>query len=164
MALSSSKLRKVVAAAPGQPVELYREPVTTPGLVPSHLKRATADANPLIEVLQRFLVHVNPGSGSAANIEKLVALVALYKVVSPVLRYATDLFLRLLTSRISIPEHDPVAQEIIQWVAAEVVNKSRLSTSATVMTGDMSRFGADMFGYIPGAMSRKLSMSKVQPR
>ncbi|KAL1612379.1 hypothetical protein SLS60_000605 [Paraconiothyrium brasiliense] len=132
-------------------VELYREPVTTPGLVPSHLKRATADAHPLIEVIQRFLAHVQPGSG--ANIEKVVALLALYKVIAPVWRYAKDLFLRSLTSRISIPEYDPVAQDIIQWVSAEVINKSPLSTSATVMTGDIARFGAEMYGgYFPGEL------------
>jgi chaperone BCS1 len=164
MASSSSKLRKVVAGVPGQPVELYREPVTTPGLVPRYLKRATVDAYPLIEVMQRFLAHMSPGSGSAATIEGIVALVALYKVIAPVWRYATDLFLRSLTSRISIPEHDPVAQEILQWVAAEVVNKSRLSTRATVMTGDISRLGPELYSYIPGIMSRMLSMSKVERR
>lgn len=150
---------KGVKAAHGQPLELYREPLTTPGLVPSHLKRATADANPIIEVIQRSLAHAHLGSG--ATIEKLVALVALYKIVSPVWRYAKDLFLRSFTSRISISEFDPVAQEIIQWVSAEVVNKSLLSTSATVMTGEMSRYGVpEPFGYLPGGMSRTLSPSR----
>ncbi|KAK7179138.1 hypothetical protein DPSP01_012211 [Paraphaeosphaeria sporulosa] len=136
---------KAVEASDGRQVELYREPLTTPGLVPTHLKRATADANPIIEVIQRFLAHAQPGSG--ATIEKLVGLVALYKVVSPVWRFVKDLFLRSLTSRISISEYDPVAQEIIQWVSAEVVNKGLLSTSATVMTGDMSLYMVpDVYG------------------
>ncbi|KAL5389090.1 hypothetical protein PMIN02_007484 [Paraphaeosphaeria minitans] len=139
---------KAVKASHGQQVELYREPLTTPGLVPTHLKRATADANPIIEVIQRFLAHAQPGTG--ATIEKFVALVALYKVVSPVWRFVNDLCLRSFTSRISISEHDPVAQEIIQWVSAEIVSKSLLSTSATVVTGDMSLYGVpDMYSGMP---------------
>jgi len=153
----------------GKQVELYREPVTTPGVVPSHLKRATVDANPFIEVAQRFLIHIKPGSG--ASIEKLVALVALYKVVSPVWRYIKELALRLLTSRISIPEYDPVAQEVIQWVSAQVINKSRLSTSATVVTGitpDTARYVQEMYGglggYLAGGKSRTSSVLKLHSR
>ncbi|KAF2441763.1 P-loop containing nucleoside triphosphate hydrolase protein [Karstenula rhodostoma CBS 690.94] len=151
---------KPVKAARGQQVELYREPLTTPGLVPSYMKRAIADAIPMIEVVQRFLARVQPGSG--ATIEKFVALVALYKVVWPVWSYAKIIFLRSFTSRISISEHDPVAQEIIQWVSAEVVNKGLLSTSATVMTGDMGRFGAEAYGLHPGGMSQLRGQSKRQ--
>lgn len=149
---------KIVAMDPAhtqqqqQEVALYREPVTTPGLVPSHLKRATADAFPLIEVVQRFLFHVNPGTG--ASIEKLVALVALYKVASPVWYYVKELILHSLTSRISISESDPVAFEVIQWLSTEVISKSRLTTSATVATGDLSRYGAEAYGgYFPGGRS-----------
>jgi chaperone BCS1 len=153
-----------VKAAHGKQVELYREPLTTPGLIPSHLKRATADANPIVEVIQRFLAQVQPGSG--ATIEKVVALVALYKVIAPVCHYVKECFLHSFTSSISVSEYDPAAQEIIQWVAAEVVNKSYLSTSATVMTGDMGR-GAmmpDTFGrYLPPGMPRMLLLSRNGP-
>ena len=87
---------------------LFKGPTTTPGLIPLHLKKATAADIPIIEIVQRFISHLKLGSG--ASVEKFIALVALFKVVKPAWRYLKD-FLRFFGSRISIPETDPVAQD-----------------------------------------------------
>ncbi|KAJ4294243.1 hypothetical protein N0V90_007933 [Kalmusia sp. IMI 367209] len=134
------------ASGSQQQLTLYREPLDTPGLVPSHLKRATTDANPIIEILQRFLSHLTPGSG--ATIEKFVALIALYKALSPVWGLAKDFVLRSLTSHVSISEFDPVAQDIFLWVSSQVINKG-FTTSAAIITGENGAPG-DMAGYLPG--------------
>lgn len=126
-------------------VTLYREPITTPGLIPLHLKQATVAEIPVIEVVQRFISHLKLGSG--ATVENFLALVALFKVVKPAWRYLKDLFLRFFGSRVSIPETDPVAQEIIQWMSTEVIDKT-ITTTATMVSAQYGQQFLDPLGFL----------------
>jgi len=110
-------------------LNLYKEPLDTPGLVPQHLKRATLIGLPLLEILQRLVYRLQPGH----NIEKLLALIALYRASVPVYKYLKHAFIYLCTSQITVPEYDPVAKEILNWMASEVMSKSH-TTEALMLT------------------------------
>lgn len=127
-----------------QELELFKEPTTTPGIIPLHLKRATATENPIIEVVQRILSHLKPGTG--ASVEKLLALIALFKVLSPAWHHVQELFLWAFTSRINVNELDPVANDIILWIATEVVDK-RLTMDATVTSGTTGAIPPEFLNY-----------------
>ena len=117
---------------------LSEEPTRT-DLIPRHLKQLAVAQNPIIEIAHRFISQLRPNSGT--ELERLVALIALFGVVSPLWSRFKKLTLKLFASRISVPETDPIAQEIMQWISAEVIDKS-LTTSATVVSNPT----ASLFG------------------
>lgn len=113
-------------------VELWPEPLNTPGVIPHHLTRATAVSSPLLEVIQRTLYRLRPtGTG---DLEKVLALLALYQAIRPVYNTLKDFFLWACTVQVTIPENDPVAKEILAWVGEEIVQKSH-TRSAILITG-----------------------------
>ncbi|KAF2833576.1 hypothetical protein CC86DRAFT_415436 [Ophiobolus disseminans] len=114
--------------------ELWPEPLDTPGVIPHHLTRAAAESSPILEVLQRVVYRLRPnGTG---DLEKALALLALYQAIRPAYEHLKGLFLQACTVQVAIPESDPVAKEILAWISAEVVLKSR-TRSAMLVTGGL---------------------------
>jgi chaperone BCS1 len=83
---------------------LYSEPLDTPGVIPKHLKRAATAQFPLFEILQRFLLRLQPG-GAVADLEKIVAVIALYNAAVPAYRHIKAFLIWSLTCQVTIPEY-----------------------------------------------------------
>jgi chaperone BCS1 len=99
VAISSSQ-----AAAPSKELTLYTEPLDTPGVIPNHLKRAATAEFPLFEILQRFLFRLQPGN-SGGDLEKILAIIALYRAAEPAYRHLKTFFSWAFTSQVTIPEY-----------------------------------------------------------
>ncbi|KAF2027797.1 P-loop containing nucleoside triphosphate hydrolase protein [Setomelanomma holmii] len=115
--------------------QLWPEALDTPGLVPRHLKRTATRSFPLLEVLQRLLYRFRP-SGTAGDLEKVLAIIGLYQTVRPVYNYLRDFFLWSCTSQVTVPESDPVAKNVLAWMGAEVILNSR-TRSAMMISGGL---------------------------
>lgn len=111
-------------------INIYKQPLDSPGLVPVHQKQAVAVGLPILEILQRLLYRLQSGY----NLDKVLALIALYRAGVPVYRYLKHIFVYLFTSQITVPEYDPVGKEILAWMSSEVMSKSS-TTKAMVVTG-----------------------------
>lgn len=125
-------------APQGDSIQLWSEPLDTPGYIPRHLKRAATSQYPILEVLQRLLYRVQPSSSSSSSgdLEKLLALIGLYQAVRPVYHQLKHLCIWALTVQVTIPETDPVAKEVLAWMGSEVILTSR-TRSAMLVTGGM---------------------------
>lgn len=89
---------------PLDPLPLYNEPLDTPGVVPQHLKRAVTTQFPLLEIFQRFLVRLRPGN-NVGDLEKILAVIALYRAAEPAYRHFTAFITWAFTSQVTIPEY-----------------------------------------------------------
>lgn len=78
------------------------EPLDSPGIVPAHLKRGVTAQHPLLEILQRLVHRLQPGT----NLEVVLAAIALYKASQPVYEFLKNLLGRLLTSQVTISEYE----------------------------------------------------------
>jgi chaperone BCS1 len=125
-------------ASPSTSTELWAEPLDTPGIVPRHLVRSATASFPFLEVLQRLLHRLRFDS-TTVEIEKVLALVGLYRVIKPAYNYVKDFFFWACTVQVTIPEHDPVAREVLSWMATEVIRKGN-TRSAMLITGGASNF------------------------
>lgn len=121
---------------PGNDTSLWPEPLTTPGVIPRHLKKSATAAFPILEVLQRLLYRLRPQGTSGSDLEKALALIGLYQAVRPVYSHIKKLFLWAFTVQITVPESDPVSKEILGWMGSEIVSKSR-TRSAMLLTGSI---------------------------
>jgi len=83
---------------------LYTEPLDTPGVIPKHLKRAATAQFPLFEILQRFLLRLQPG-GAVADLEKIVAVIALYNAAAPAYNHIKAFLTWAFTCQITISDH-----------------------------------------------------------
>lgn len=83
---------------------LYSEPLDTPGVIPTHLKRAATAQFPLFEIIQRFLLRLQP-AGTVADLEKIVAVIALYNAAEPAYRHIKDFLTWSFTCQVTIPEY-----------------------------------------------------------
>lgn len=145
----------IVPEAPPITTELWPEPLDTPGWIPRHLKRSASASYPILEVLQRILYQLRPtGTSTTADLEKVLAIIGLYQAVRPVCKQIVNLFLWACTVQISVPESDPVAKEILAWMAAEVIRNSR-TTSAMLVTGGTENLNSNYHNQIrfPGPVS-----------
>lgn len=110
---------------------MSRKLLPTASLVPDNLRHAAAAENPIIPVVYNIFRRFKSHGGG--NFENLVTLVALYKIISPAWRRLRALFLRFFTSQVTILESDPVEQEVIQWMSAEIFEAGR-NINATIVT------------------------------
>ena len=60
----------------------------------------------------------------------------LYQAIRPVYNHLKDLFLWAFTVQVTIPESDPVAKEVLAWIGAEIVQKTR-TRSVMLVTGGL---------------------------
>ncbi|KAF2127372.1 P-loop containing nucleoside triphosphate hydrolase protein [Dothidotthia symphoricarpi CBS 119687] len=111
-------------------LKVWPEPLDTPGYIPHHLKRAATSQFPIIEVLQRILYRLQPST----DLEKVLALVAIYNATQPLFRHIKDLFIWSFTVQLTIPEVDPVAKEVMGWMSSEVLAK-HYTRSAMITSG-----------------------------
>ncbi|KAF2704880.1 P-loop containing nucleoside triphosphate hydrolase protein [Pleomassaria siparia CBS 279.74] len=151
--MASSKETSVAQTQEGKGpiiVSVYKEPLDSPGLVPAHFKRTLLSSLPFLEILQRLAYRLQPGY----NLDKVLALIALYKAGTPVYEYLRDAFLDFCTSCITIPEHDPVFKEILAWMSSEVMSKTS-TTKALIMTGGISGNASDHDNYYLGKMAQQ---------
>lgn len=138
---------------------LSQEPTGSSDLIPLHLKRNAAAENPIVEIAYRFASHFQ--LNNAVSFERLVALIALVKVISPLWHRLKQFLLESLASHISIAESDPIAQEIMQWIYAEVISNS-LSTSATVTSSAAINYaGIKSQTYTRGYSKLKIHSGRV---
>lgn len=117
------------------------EPLDTPGIIPVHLKRAVTASYPLIEILQRIVYRLQPGT----TMNSVLALIALYKAGQPVYDYVKNLLARLFTSQVTVSEYDPAAREILAYIAANVMPNSNWNTKAMLASGSGVQDAQDGF-------------------
>ncbi|KAF2794707.1 P-loop containing nucleoside triphosphate hydrolase protein [Melanomma pulvis-pyrius CBS 109.77] len=117
-------------------INIYRQPLDSPGLVPVHQKQAVAVGLPILEILQRLLHRLQSGY----SLDTVLALIAIYKAGVPVYKCLTHVFVYLFTSQVTVPEYDPVAKEILAWMSSEVMSKSRTTEAMILSSGDDSSF------------------------
>lgn len=120
----------VVSRPTSNETRVWSEPLSTPGYIPQHLKRVATSQYPIVEILQRLLYRLQPNS----DLEKVLALVALYNAVQPVYRHIKDFFFWAFTVDLAIPERDPVAKEVMGWISSEILTKHHTRT-AMLTTG-----------------------------
>lgn len=100
----------LVVAAPVQlandNLQTWPEPVDTPGILPRHLIRQASSRVPLLEIIHRLLYRLRPDTHS--DLDKILAVVALYSAAIPVYNYLKDFAIWAFTVQITIPEHDPL--------------------------------------------------------
>lgn len=112
---------------------LWPESLDTPGYVPHHMKRSASAQFPVLEVVQRLLHRLTPHGG---DLEKLLALIGLYQAIRPVCTHLKDFLIWAFTVQVTIPETDAVARDVLGYIGAEVILKSR-SRSAMLVTGGL---------------------------
>jgi chaperone BCS1 len=78
------------------------EPLDSPGIVPAHLKRGVTVQHPLLEILQRLVHRLQPGT----NLEIVLAAIALYKAGQPVYEFLKRMLGQLLTSQVTVSEFE----------------------------------------------------------
>jgi chaperone BCS1 len=122
---------------------LYSEPLDTPGVIPKHLKRAATTQFPLFEIVQRFLLRLRPGI-VVLDLEKIVAIIALYNAAEPAYRHIKAFLTWSLTCQVTVPEHDPVAREVTEWMASNVIGKSMLTRGAMIVSNTSPEQGGSM--------------------
>ncbi|RMZ66083.1 mitochondrial chaperone bcs1 [Pyrenophora seminiperda CCB06] len=120
------------AMAPRASDGLWPEAIDTPGYVPSHLKRSATAQFPILEIIQRLLYRLKPGGGG--DLKKVLALIGLYQAVRPLYTHTKDFILWALTVKVTVPETDPIAKEILAWMGSNVISKSH-ARSAMLVTG-----------------------------
>jgi chaperone BCS1 len=125
----------LTVAQPGSGVQLWPEALDTPGLIPSHMKRAGAASIPILEVFQRILYRLHP-RGRASDLELALAALGLWQAIRPAYQHLRDFFFWAATVQITIPESDAVSREVLTWMGSEVIAKSR-ARSAMLVTGGM---------------------------
>ncbi|OAL48574.1 P-loop containing nucleoside triphosphate hydrolase protein [Pyrenochaeta sp. DS3sAY3a] len=113
--------------------QLWPESLDTPGYVPRHMKRSASAQFPVLEVVQRLLRRLTPHGG---DLEKLLALIGLYQAIRPACAYLKDFLIWAFTVQVIIPENDAVARDVLGYIGAEVILKSR-SRSAMLVTGGL---------------------------
>lgn len=113
------------------------EPINSPGIVPDHLKRAVTTTLPLLEILQRLVYRLHPGT----NLEILLAAIALYKASTPVYSYIKHVLERTLTSQVTVSEYDPVGREILAYMSANYMNNS--TTTRAMLVSNISQESQD---------------------
>ncbi|KAF1358696.1 P-loop containing nucleoside triphosphate hydrolase protein [Lizonia empirigonia] len=125
----------LIVAAPVQlandNLQIWPEPVDTPGILPRHLIRQASSRVPLLEIIHRLLYRLRPDTHS--DLDKILAVVALYSAAIPVYNYLKDFAIWAFTVQITIPEHDPAAKDVLAWMSAEVI-QNRRSRSAMIVT------------------------------
>ncbi|KAJ8114697.1 hypothetical protein OPT61_g3475 [Boeremia exigua] len=135
MATSTLPSTSLAVAAPVQaapdPLQTWPEPVDTPGILPRHLMRRVSSQLPFLEILHRFLYRIRPGTHY--DLDKAVAVIALCSAAVPVYGCVKGLAAWAFTVQITIPDNDPVAKDILAWMSANVIQKSR-SRSAMIVT------------------------------
>ena len=124
---------RVPEVTPGDGEKLWPESLDTPGYIPRHMKRSATASFPILEVIQRLLYRLKPSGG---DLEKILALIGLYQAVRPVYGHLKDFCIWAFTVRVTIPENDPVAKEVLAWMGSEVILNSR-TRSAMLVTGGM---------------------------
>ncbi|RAR12477.1 P-loop containing nucleoside triphosphate hydrolase protein [Stemphylium lycopersici] len=115
--------------------QIWPERLDTPGYIPHHLKRSASGQFPILEVIQRLLYRLRPSG--LGNLERLLAIIGLYRAICPLYTHLKDLFIWAFTVHVTIPEYDPIAKDVIAWVGSEVVANSH-SQSAMLVTGGIS--------------------------
>jgi chaperone BCS1 len=99
----------LIVAAPAQPagdkLQIWPEPLDTPGILPRHLKKEASSKYPLLEILQRLLYRLRPNTHS--DLDKILAAIALYSAAVPVYKHLKEFALWAFTVQITIPEYDP---------------------------------------------------------
>ncbi|KAF2872718.1 hypothetical protein BDV95DRAFT_570467 [Massariosphaeria phaeospora] len=111
---------------------MYREPLDSPGIIPIHQKNSVIHQFPLLEIIQRLLSRFQPNS----DLDKALAIIALYKAAKPVYMYLKQFLAYALTSQITVPESDPVGREILAWMSDRVISKG-MTRNAMVITGGL---------------------------
>jgi chaperone BCS1 len=129
--------------------QLWPEPLDTPGYIPRHLKRAATAQYPLLEVLQRLLYRLKPSGG---DLEKVLALIGLYQAIRPVYQHLRDFCIWAFTVQVTIPEHDPVAKEVLAWMGTNVIRDSH-TRSAMLVTGGLQDANDDFHRRMVSAYS-----------
>ena len=119
--------------APSLSNNLWPEPIDTPGYIPHHLKRSATSKFPVLELIQRVLYRLKPGGG---DLEKVLALIGLYQALRPLYKHLKAFSVWAFTTKVTIPESDPVAKEILAWMGSNVILNSH-SRSAMLVTGGM---------------------------
>lgn len=94
----------IEATTPSKELTLYNEPLDTPGVIPKHLKRAATTEFPLFEILQRLLLRLQPGN-AGGDLEKVLAIIALYRAAEPAYRHLKTFVTWAFTSQVTIPEY-----------------------------------------------------------
>ncbi|KAL1797302.1 hypothetical protein ACET3X_003908 [Alternaria dauci] len=134
MAASMWKPSTDLMLSPGKASQLWPEPLDTPGIIPSHLKRSATGQFPILEVIQRVLYRLKPSG--VGDLEKILALIGLYQAAQPVYKHLKGLLIWAFTVQVTIPETDAVAREVLAWMGAEVILNSH-TRSAMLVTGGM---------------------------
>ncbi|KAF2117921.1 P-loop containing nucleoside triphosphate hydrolase protein [Lophiotrema nucula] len=106
------------------------EPLDTPGIVPQHLKRRVVQGIPLVEIFQRLLYRVRPGLPGHLD-DIILGGIALLIAGAPIYQFIKRQLLQWVTSEITIPENEPIAREVLQWMSANVVAKVISNSGAT---------------------------------
>ena len=111
------------------------EPLDSPGLIPSHMKRSVKAKYPLLEILQRLIFRLQPGT----TLNSVLALITLYQAGAPVYKYLKRALQNIFTSQITISEYDPVAREVMAYMSANVLPQSIWNTKAILASGSASQ-------------------------
>ena len=120
---------------------IREEPLDSGGLVPKHQKQSVTAKLPLLEIVQRLVYHLRPGT----TLETIITLVAVYYASEPAAQWSYRQFKRLFTSQITISEFDPVAREILSYMSANIMNKGNI-TNAVLVSSSSSAEGNE--GYM----------------
>ena len=154
--LAPSDLALQPAMAPRVSNNLWPEPIDTPGYIPHHLKQSATSQFPVLELIQRLLYRLKPGGG---DLEKVLALVGLYQALRPLYKHLKVVFVWAFTTKVTIPENDPVAKDILAWVGSNVILNSH-SRSAMLVTGGMQGQDDDIYYHMARNRGLKLPVEK----
>ncbi|KAF2732416.1 P-loop containing nucleoside triphosphate hydrolase protein [Polyplosphaeria fusca] len=114
------------------------EPLGVGGVIPLHLKEAVVHGHPLLEIVQRLAYRLH-----GWDLDKILVLIALYNAGAPVYRFLKQQLVRLTTAEIIIPEYDPLAREVLQWMSANIMAKR--TTQALVSSGSEAQTSMDNY-------------------
>jgi chaperone BCS1 len=116
------------------------EPLDSPGIIPKHQKRAVTAKLPLLEIIQRLVFRIQPGT----KLETAVALIALYYACEGAWEWSKPKLKHMFTSEVSVSELDPIAQEILSYMSANEMSKSD-TTNAVLVSRNSALEGHDSY-------------------
>lgn len=102
------------------------------GIVPYHQKLAVVSRIPFLEIIQRLLSHLKPGT----SLERLLALMALVHAGVPVFYYLKETFVYWLSSQITVAENEEIAKDLIAYLSAEVITAGNTTDAILMSTTD----------------------------
>ncbi|KAF2662184.1 P-loop containing nucleoside triphosphate hydrolase protein [Lophiostoma macrostomum CBS 122681] len=120
--------------------QIEEEPIDSPGIIPKHQKQSVTAKLPLLEIIQRAVFRIQPGT----KLETVVALIALYYACEGAWEWSKPKLKRLFSSQVTISELDPIALEVLAYMSANVMSKAD-TTNAVLVSRSSALAGGDSY-------------------